>query len=115
MLNNAEKNELSKIISESVQLGLPENNQILFKKIELIIDKTIKNHNKSIINKAIELIDSKRLNLPNLEDNYQEPREVDMIKANKNNPHSFIKNQGELNKYNKGLSDAIEILNELGN
>ena len=56
-------------------------------------------HNKTIINKAMELIDSKRINLPNLEGNYQEPIEVDMIKANKDNPHSFIKNQNELNKY----------------
>ena len=115
MLNKELQKELSKLISESTKNDLPDNNSNYFKKIDSIIEKIVKNQNKIIINKAIELIDSKRINLQNLESNYQESREVNLIKENKNNPHSFIKNQNELNKYNEGLSDAIKTINELKN
>lgn len=113
MLNKEFQKEISKLISELAKNDLSDNNSNYFKKIDSIIEKIVKNQNKIIINKAIELIDSKRINLQNLESNYQESREVNLIKENKNNPHSFLKNQNELNKYNEGLRDAAAILNGL--
>ena len=101
--------------NNSNKLSIYSNSQFssYLKKIELLMDKIVKNQNEIILNKAIELIDSKRINLQNLESNYQESREVNLIKENKNNPHSFLKNQNELNKYNEGLRDAAAVLNGL--
>ena len=76
----------------------------------MLIDKIVKSQNRIVLNKALELIDSKRINLQNLESNYRESRKVNVIKANENNPHSFLKNQNQLNK---GLSDAAAVLNGL--
>lgn len=113
MKNEETKKEFIKILSELGKNESPENDAEFSNKLNLRIDNIMENLNSTILNKAIELIESKKINLQNLEKNYDESREVELIKENKNNPHSFIKNSRDLDKYNQGLSDALDVLNSL--
>lgn len=110
MRNEEAKNELIKLLSESGNNNYFEMDSTFQEKLDLWIDKILKDHSTTILNNAIELIKAKKINLQNIENNYDKSMEFEIIKNNKNNPHSFINNSGELTKYNQGLSDAVDVL-----